>query len=190
MIAGPSGAGKSSIVTGVLRARPDAYLAVSATTRPIRPGETEGVDRFFMDGDRFDALVAEGAFLEWAEVHGHRYGTLRSEVDRAVAAGRLVILEIDIQGARAVRRVAPDALQIFILPPSPEVMTERLLQRATESDADLALRLANAAGELAAAGEFDHAVVNDHLGDAVAQVLRILEGRSDPDRPAPAGDPA
>lgn len=174
----------------MLASRSDAYLAISATTRAIRPGETEGVDRFFISDEAFDALIAEGAFLEHAEVHGARYGTLRSEADRARIEDKLVILEIDVQGARSVRAAAPEALQIFILPPSPEVLAERLHRRATESDSDLALRLANAAGELAAAGEFDHAVVNDNLEDAVSEVLRILEDHVRPDGQPSDGDSA
>jgi guanylate kinase len=191
VISGPSGAGKSSIVAGVLRAREDAYLAVTATTRPKRAGETEGIDRFVIGHGAFERLVPYDAFLEHAEVHGHRYGTLRSEVDGALAEGKLVILEIDVQGARSIRQVAPEATQIFILPPSPEVLAARLKGRGTETDADLAIRLSNAAGEVAASGDFDHAVVNENLGDAVSEVLRILEGTPDPaGPPTPAGESA
>lgn len=134
------------------------------------------MDRTFVDDATFDRLIDEGAFLEHATVHGARYGTLHSEIDAAAAAGKIVLLEIDIQGAQAVRAAAPDAVLIFILPPSPDVLKARLAGRATETPHDLAVRLANAEGEMAAASGFDHAVVNDVLGDAVAAVLRILEG--------------
>lgn len=176
VISGPSGAGKTSVAAGLLDLTPGLILSVSATTRTPRPAERDGVDYRFVSEEEFDRLEAEGAFLESAEVHGARYGTLRASVEEAIAAGHTVLLEIDVQGTRAIRAQMPDAVTVFIEPPSMEVLRERLASRKTESARALERRMANAEEEMDAAGEFDHRVVNQELPDAIAQVARILEG--------------
>jgi guanylate kinase len=149
---------------------------VSATTRPRREGETDGVDYVFMTPGQFEAAEAAGEFLESAVVHGNRYGTPKTLVEKALAEGRHVILEIDVQGARSVRKARPDAVAVFIEPPSWEVLAARLTGRGTEDPAVVERRLKNAREELAAAPEFDERVMNDRLEDAVDEVDRILEG--------------
>ena len=152
-------------------------LSVSATTRPARPGERDGVDYHFVDDDRFDAMVAEDALLEWAEVYaGRRYGTPRAFVAEHLAAGRDVILEIDVQGAAQVRAHAPDAVLILLEPPSLEALEERLRGRGTEDEEGIRERSAAAQRELEQAGWFDHVVVNDDVDRAAAQVAAIIDG--------------
>jgi guanylate kinase len=150
--------------------------SVSVTTRPRRPREREGIDYEFVTDAEFDRLVGEGSFLEWAVVHGNRYGTPRARVYEGLAAGRTVVLEIDIQGARSIRTADPDALLIFIDPPSWDVLEGRLTGRGTDPPEVVAERLRNAKAELSAAAEFDHRVTNDRLEVAIEQVIRILEG--------------
>lgn len=175
MIAGPSGAGKTSVATGLERRRHDLLLSVSVTTRASRHGESDGVDYRFVSDEEFDAMEREGAFLETALVHGNRYGTPRAPVERGLRAGTTVVLEIDVQGARAVRKQVPDAVLVFVEPPSLEVLEERLRARGTEDANALARRMRNARDEMAAAPDFDHRVVNDDLDRAIAEVIRILE---------------
>ena len=158
----------------VREARPDLGLTVSATTREPRAGERDGVAYHFLTPEEFDRRVAAGEFLEWAWVHDHRYGTLRSEVDRLLAEGRSVILEIDVQGALNVREVYPDAVLVFIEPPSVEELERRLRARGTEDEASLELRLANAARELALAGSYDVRVVNDDRERAAAELADVI----------------
>jgi guanylate kinase len=150
-------------------------LSVSATTRPARRGERDGVNYHFIDQVEFERLAAADGFLEHANVHGYLYGTPRAPVEAAMAAGKTVLLEIDVQGARAVRDGMPDAVLIFVEPPSWEVLAQRLRGRKTEDEEAFALRMANAAREFAVAEDFDHRVVNDDLDDAVSEVLRILD---------------
>jgi guanylate kinase len=150
-------------------------LSVSATTRKPRHGEIDGVHYHFLSDSEFDDLVATGGFLENANVHGARYGTLREPVERALANGKIVLLEIDVQGSRSIKQATPDALLVFIEPPSHDVLRERLHQRKTESDESFALRMANAEEELNAAGEFDHRIVNRDLDHAITEVLGLLE---------------
>jgi guanylate kinase len=175
VISGPSGAGKTTIATSVLEHRPDIVPSISATTRRPRRNERNGVDYRFLSKQEFDALAAAGGFLEHAMVHGNRYGTPKEPVEQALADGKTVLLEIDVQGSRAIRDAVPGAVLIFVEPPSREVLRERLHRRKTEDDASFALRMANAENEMDAAGEFDHRVVNDDLEEAVSEVLRILD---------------
>ena len=177
VLAGPSGVGKGSVVER-LRSRDSGGLAlsISATTRPMRPGETEGVDYQFVDEAGFDRMVERGELLEWAEVYrGRRYGTPRPFVERTLAEGIDVILEIDVQGAALVRAQAPDAVLILLTPPSMEALEARLRGRATEDEAGIAERLAEAVHELEQGEWFDHVVVNDEVGRASDEVAAIIE---------------
>ena len=177
MIAGPSGVGKGSVVHALLSRDPEGLArSVSATTRPPRTAEVDGQDYLFVDDAAFDRMVAGDAFLEWAEVfHGRRYGTPSLPVERARAAGRDVVLEIDVQGAAQVRERAPDAVLILLEPPSLAALEARLRGRGTEDERSLHERLAAAERELAQASWFDHVVVNDDLERATAEVAAIIE---------------
>ena len=174
VVSGPSGVGKGTLLSRVLEGAPNVVRSVSCTTRPPRPREVDGVDYHFVDDVAFDRLVAEDALLEWAEVHGERYGTLESEVDRALAEGKSVLLEIDVQGALNVRRRRPDALLVFIEPPSMEELRRRLEGRGTESPDKIRLRLSNAERELALADSYDARIVNDDLDEATAELLALV----------------
>jgi len=153
---------------------PELELAVSATTRGPRPGERPGVDYHFLTDAEFDARVAGREFVEWAEYSGRKYGTLRAELQKRLDAGHPVVLEIEIQGARQVRRTVPDAVQVFIAPPSFETLRARLVSRGTDSSADVERRLQTAADELAAQDEFAYVVVNDALEPAIDELVGIV----------------
>ena len=175
--------GKGTVVRAVRSRVPgDLVLSVSATTRPPRAGEVDGTDYFFVDGAGFDRMVDDGEMLEWAEVfHGHRYGTPAGPVELHRDAGRDVLLEIDVEGARWVRERAPDAVLILIEPPSREELERRLRSRGTESDASIEERLAKAAWELEQRDRFDHAIVNDDVERASSLVAAIIEAsRAEP----------
>ncbi|HOT23460.1 MAG TPA: guanylate kinase [Thermoleophilia bacterium] len=174
MISGPSGAGKGTVIALLRRRLGGLSLAVSATTRAPRPGEVDGREYHFMTRDEFEREVAAGAFLEWVEYSGALYGTLRREVEDKLARGDDVLLEIELRGARAVRRAMPEAVLVFIAPPSLDELGRRLRGRGTESDEAVARRLEIAAGELAAADEFDHVVVNDDAERAAAELAAII----------------
>ncbi|MGH2786170.1 MAG: guanylate kinase [Actinomycetota bacterium] len=175
VLSGPSGAGKSTIAEALLRRRPDLVTVTSRTTRPPRPGDGKGKSYEHVSREAFERHRADGGFLESAEVHGDLYGTPKDEVERALAVGRNVLLEIDPQGARQVKGLIPGAITIFVDPPDWETLEARLRARGTEDEARMARRLASARQELADAGDFDHRVVNDQLEQAVEQVNRILE---------------
>lgn len=151
-------------------------MAVSATTRGRRPGETDGEDYHFLGRDEFERRVAAGDFLEEVEYAGNRYGTLRSEVDRGLADGRSVILEIELAGARRVRRMVPGAVSVFIAPPSIEELERRLERRNTDTEAEIARRIEVSRWELEAAGEFDHVIVNADRDEATDELERVLRG--------------
>ena len=175
VVSGPSGAGKGTLVAQVRAQRPDLGLTVSATTRKPREGEVDGVNYHFMTRERFDELVRQGAFVEWAHVFDNCYGTLVTEVEKNLAAGHSLILEIDVQGALQVKEKFPEAVLIFIKPPSTEVLRERLVGRGTDAPESVALRLATAERELALADRYDAVIVNDDLTEAVQELLRTLE---------------
>lgn len=175
VLAGPTSVGKSTMSRFIRETYPQVCFSVSATTRDPRPGEADGVDYHFVPSAEFDRLIGEDAFLEWATVHGrHRYGTLRSTVEEALSAGRSVLLEIDLQGARQVRRSMPEAQFVFLSPPSWDEMVARLTGRGTESAEDQQRRLETASMELAAESEFDVTVVNDDLDRAAAELVALM----------------
>ncbi|WP_103064432.1 guanylate kinase [Actinomyces qiguomingii] len=175
VIAGPTAVGKGTVVTELRRRHPDLFVSVSATTRPPRPGERDGVHYHFVSDAEFDHLVASGQMLEWALVHGtHRYGTPRRPVQERLDAGEPAVLEIDLDGARQVRAAMPQARLVFIAPPSWEELVARLIGRGTEAPAERARRLDTARVELAAADEFDHIIVNDSVARATDQLEEVL----------------
>jgi len=175
VISGPTAVGKGTVVKALRARHPEVWVSVSATTRPPRPGEVDGEHYLFVSAREFDDLVASDGLLEWALVHGvDRYGTPAAPVQAAVAADRRVILEIDLQGARQVREHLPEARLVFIAPPSQETLVKRLEGRGTETPEQMARRLRTAEGELAAAAEFDHVIVNDDLGSAVDELVELL----------------
>lgn len=175
VISGPTAVGKGTVVSALKLRYPQLYVSVSVTTRPPRPGEVEGVHYFFVDDARFDELVANNGLLEWAVVHGtHRYGTPRQAVLDALAAGHPTILEIDLQGARQVRRNMPEAFQIFLAPPSWDELVRRLRGRGTEDDEQMSARLATARHELAAASEFDTVVANESVERTVDELVALI----------------
>jgi len=176
VIAGPSGVGKGTIVRQVLERLPRVRLSVSATTRPPRPEEREGVDYTFVSDDEFANLARTGGLLEWAEVFGHRYGTPRRAVEQSIASGHDVLLEIDVQGAHQVREQLPSAVLILLEPPSMDELERRLRSRGTEDQNDLARRLEKVTWELDQRSWFDHVVVNDDADRATDEVVAILQG--------------
>ncbi len=175
VLAGPTAVGKGTVAAQVRAEHPQVWISVSVTTRPPRPGEVDGVHYHFVDDAEFDDLVARGQMLEWAVVHGQqRSGTPREPVERALASGRPCLLEIDLQGARQVRAAMPDALLVFLAPPSWEELVRRLVVRGTEDDADRARRLDTARAELAAEKEFDVTIVNDDVRAASERLVALL----------------
>jgi guanylate kinase len=176
VITGPSGAGKGTLIRGLLERVPGLELAVSATTRPPRPGERDGVDYHFMSPEEFEQHVAAGDFVEHASYSGHRYGTLRRELERRIAAGVPVVLEIEVQGARQIRQAMPSAIAAFIAPPSVQALRTRLVGRGTDSADQVDERLRTALQELEAQPEFAHVVVNDRLEQATEELAAIVRG--------------
>lgn len=175
VITGPSGVGKGTLIRGLLERIPQLELSVSATTRAPRPGEIDGVHYHFLTPEEFDRRLAAGEFLEHATYSGNRYGTLRSELERRLRAGVPVVLEIEVQGARQVRAAMPDAVAVFIAPPTLEALRARLVGRGTDDPAQVQQRLRTARRELAAQPEFAHVVVNDRLEDATGALVAIVE---------------
>jgi guanylate kinase len=176
VLSGPAGVGKSTVVAHLRRNEPRIWHSVSVTTRPIRPGEIDGASYRFVDQAEFDAMVGRGELLEHAAYSGNLYGTPRAAVEEHLAAGDLVLLEIEIQGARQVRALVPDALLMFLTPPSWDELERRLRGRGTEDPEVIARRLAQARVELAAEGEFDAVIVARSVADAAAEIVTLMTG--------------
>ena len=188
VLAGPTAVGKGTVAAAVRRHHPEVWISVSATTRPPRPGEIDGYHYHFVTDDEFDALITRGDLLEWAVVHGvARYGTPRAPVEEARAAGRPSLLEFDLLGARQVRESMPEALFVFLKPPSWEELVRRLVGRGTESEEERRRRLDTAVAEMAAESEFDVTIVN-HEVHAAADELVTLMTAARPHRDDPVGE--
>ena len=175
VISGPSGAGKGTLTEILLKRVPSLSRSISATTRRPRPGEINGVDYYFLTDEEFDKHIENGDFLEWAMVHGNRYGTLRSAVENKLAEGKDVVMVIDVQGAASIKRKMPDAVLIFIKPPSIEELVKRLKVRNTETQAELARRIKNAEAEMELAKTYDYVVINDDVNRAAEELVGIVE---------------
>ena len=175
VLSGPSGVGKGTMYSRLLKAMPDLKVSVSATTRKPRNGEVNGVHYFFMSREEFTAKLAGGEFLEWAETVGNLYGTPKAPVLEKLDAGRDVLLEIDVKGARQIKQAYPDCVTVFVLPPSEEELRRRLIGRGTESEEQVGARLALAKSEIEQSGLFDYRVVNEDIDVAVGEVIKIIE---------------
>jgi guanylate kinase len=174
IVSSPSGGGKGTLIRRVLKTVPNVGYSVSFTTRRARAGEIDGRDYFFISEERFREMIAGGEFLEWAHVHTHLYGTGRAQVERELKERRDIILEIDVQGAESVRNLVPGAVGVFIIPPSFEILRERLVARGSEQLSELMLRLRNARGEVERYREFDYVIINDEAERAAAQLASIV----------------
>jgi guanylate kinase len=174
VVSSPSGGGKGTLIHRVLATVPNLSYSVSYTTRAPRPGEQNGREYFFASVDEFQKMVAASEFLEWATVHGHLYGTAHRQVEQETAAGRDIILEVDVQGAASVRSLIADSVSIFILPPSFEILRERLVARATDTPDELEVRLRNAPLELNDYAKFDYVIINDDADRAASQLAAII----------------
>lgn len=175
VVSSPSGGGKGTLIRRALKTVPKLGYSVSFTTRRPREGEIEGRHYFFVSVEEFNSMIERGEFLEWAVVHGNHYGTSRTQVERELAEGHDIILEIDVQGAESVRSQVSDAISVFILPPSFEVLSERLTARGSESSDTLAVRLRNARGEVGRYREFQYVVINDDAARAAEQLAAIIQ---------------
>jgi guanylate kinase len=175
IISAPSGAGKTSICYEVLRRVGEAEYSVSATTRPRRSRERDGVDYHFVDEDEFHRMKQRGELAESAQVHGHWYGTLKAKVSSAVARGRVVLLDIDVQGAKSLKTSYPDSVLIFIFPPSPEVLSERLMTRGTDSETAILQRLRTSPQEVENVELYDYVIVNEKFESSVECIVHIIE---------------
>ena len=178
ILSAPSGGGKSTIARALLAQRRDLGYSVSATTRPPRAGEVDGVDYFFLTPDEFELSAQRGEFAEWAYVHGQRYGTLKREVERVLASGKHVVMDIDVQGARQLVEAFPSSVLVFLLPPSASVLVERLRGRRSEGPEALVRRLETAVEELRAVSMYHYTVTNDRLDVAVARVSSIIDAEA------------
>jgi guanylate kinase len=175
VVSAPSGAGKTTIVKALLAKYPSMLFSVSATTRPRRQTEVEGRDYFFLQRQDFERRIASGELVEWEEIYGNLYGTLKSEVEKALTSGRTMLFDIDVKGGLSIKRMYPDdSVIIFIKPPSIEVLRDRLLNRKTEDEATFKRRMDRVAMELGMASQFDYQVVNDNLEYAIAEVDKLV----------------
>ena len=176
VLSAPSGTGKTTLAHRLIEESDNCVFSVSITTRTPRQGEQHGLDYVFVDGDRFDKMIESGDLAEWAYVHGGRYGTPKKALNDAANLGQQVVLDIDVQGALQIRDAIPDAKLIFVLPPSVDVLLERLRIRGTEESEVLGLRLRSALEELEVAQDFDYIIINEHLSDCVQEIRDIIEG--------------
>jgi guanylate kinase len=190
VITGPSGVGKGTLIRSLLERVPELELSVSATTRKPRLGETHGVDYHFLDDAEFQRRVERGAFIEHAAYSGRRYGTLREDLDQRLARGVPVVLEIEVQGARQVAETMPEAVRVFIAPPSDDALRARLIGRGTDSPDDVERRLATAREELRAQEEFPHVIYNDRLEDAVDALEELVRSALGSDATNPTEEPS
>jgi guanylate kinase len=181
VITGPSGVGKGTLIGRLLERCDGLELSISATTRPPRPGEQDGVQYHFLGEEEFDRMVAAGEFIEHATYAARRYGTPRAEVEPRLRRGTNVVLEIEVQGARQIRQTMPEAVQVFVAPPSPETLRERLVGRATDSEEEIERRLLVAEEELGARSEFGHVVVNDDLERATSELVALVRSSREAD---------
>lgn len=179
IVSGPSGAGKGTVVEALASRVPDLWVSVSATTRAPRDGEHEGQHYFFLTGEEFDRRQRGGELLEWANVHGNRYGTLRGPVERRIRAGMQVVLEIDPQGAMQVKQAMPGSVLVFVRAPTWDELRRRLEGRGSETPEQVATRLRNAQGEMQFAGDYDHVVINDDVSRAADELAAIIESYSE-----------
>ena len=179
VLSAPSGAGKTTIAKALVEGSEDVVFSVSATTRPARDHEVDGVDYRFLSEPKFRAMIEADEFVEWAQVHGHLYGTSRKALQEALDDGRFLILDVDVQGAIQMRQRVPDVVLVFVLPPTAEALVERLQERGTEGEDTLTRRIEHARGELEQASEFDYIVINENLEQAIDEVRSIVsaEGR-------------
>ncbi|MEY4503494.1 MAG: hypothetical protein RLZZ576_748 [Actinomycetota bacterium] len=176
VIAGPTAVGKGTVVRYIIEHFHDVHLSISATTRAPRPGEQHGREYFFVSQEEFDRMISDGELLEWATVHGkHSYGTPRKPIESALASGKQVILEIDLQGAKQVKKMMPDANLVFIAPPSWDELINRLKGRGTESEAEMTVRLETAKAELAQQDLFDHIVINDEVATCAQNIVQLMQ---------------
>jgi len=180
VLSGPSAVGKSTVVRRLREQVPNLHFNVSATTRAPRPGELDGIDYHFVSAERFQKMIDSGELLEWAEIHGglHRSGTPSAPVIDAAAIGKPVLIEVDLAGARSIKKAMPEVITVFLAPPSWEELKQRLTGRGTETPETMARRLATAEAELAAQGEFDVVVVNSQLDSACSQLVTLLVGNT------------
>ncbi len=183
VLAATSGTGKTTIARRLVDGSDRYVFSISATTRPARPGERDGVDYHFLDEDDFERRIEAGEFVEWARVHDRLYGTPLSEIESEAHRGRHVVLDIDVQGARQIKKAIPDAVLIFVLPPSVDIMMVRLKRRGTEAPENIARRLLSALDELKAVPDFDYVVVNDDLDECLAEIRLIMEEGQEPAAP-------
>lgn len=177
VLSAPSGTGKTTLARRLIEESDNCVFSLSITTRTPRQGEQHGLDYLFVDGDRFDQMIESGDLAEWAYVHGGRYGTPKKALNDAANLGQQVVLDIDVQGALQIRDAIPDAKLIFVLPPSVDVLLERLRIRGTEESEVLGLRLRSALEELEVALDFDYIIINEHLSDCVQEIRDIIEGK-------------
>lgn len=178
VISGPSGAGKGTLVASLLNEVPSAWVSVSATTRDPRSGEEDGIHYHFLSDEEFDQLISEDGFLEWAQVHANKYGTPRAQVEECITDGKQVILEIDVQGAFQIKEKMPDAILVFIDPPSLEVLEERLRNRGTETEDVIAARMKVAEVELSHKKKYDCVIVNDNFDEALMKLKDFVESHA------------
>ena len=175
MISGPSGVGKGTLRKALFRIMSDLEYSISCTTRLPRKGEREGFDYRFIGRDHFQHLAKDEKFLEWAEVHGNLYGTLKEDVENSLSCGKDIVLEIDVQGALRVKDVMPEAVLIFIMPPTQRDLEERLRRRGTEKDEELRLRIEDSRFEMCLSDKYDHSIVNDDLEKAIASLINVIQ---------------